>query len=437
MPSKTSKLSNGARIYNATIANDKSLQALPKATNNNIGDISNILFNDEYQPQLNQFVNNLVNRIAMTIIRNKTYDNPLSVFKKGSMPLGTDIQDLYTNPAERNEYEISDQAAQRLLTLNDPDTNVAYYRRNRQDFYKKTVTREALQAAFVSWDDFNAYVDSITNSLYSGNYIDEFKFTKALVDGAYDNNKVITEVVTNPTDEASANAFLKAVKTIYDYMTFPSTDYNAYSKFSGAKGTITTWTDKDRICLVIRADVMNALDVDALARAFNIDKAEFMGRIYKVDKFENPDLLGIICDESWFQIYDNIFRFDTFYNPEVMAWNLYLHAWETFAICPFANAVAICAKEPTDVTAITVGSGAIALTMDAPEGKAVDVTVTPEGADTTIDYTVEDPTVASVTVNTNTNVTVKPLKVGSTKLKAVASNGVKAEQTVNVTQTGA
>ena len=180
MSSKASKLSNGARIYNATIAKDKSLEALPKATNNNIGDISNILFNDEYQPQLNQFVNNLVNRIAMTIIRNKTYDNPLSVFKKGSMPLGTDIQDLYTNPAERNEYEISDQAAQRLLTLNDPDTNVAYYRRNRQDFYKKTVTREALQAAFVSWDDFNAYVDSITNSLYSGNYIDEFKFTKAL-----------------------------------------------------------------------------------------------------------------------------------------------------------------------------------------------------------------------------------------------------------------
>lgn len=426
-------LNAGAKIYNAVVANDPVLANLPRATNNNIGDISNILFNDSYQPQLNQFVNNLINRIALTIIRNKSYNNPLAIFKKGSIPLGSDIQDVFTNPANAEAYELSDVAMQKLLTITDPDTHVAYYRRNRQDLYTKTIAREALQAAFESWDNFNGYVASITNSLYSGNYISEFNYTKDLIDGAFDNNKIITKVVTNPTDEATANQFLKQVKTIYDMMTFPSTEYNAYSKFSGAKGTITTWTEPDRIVLIIRADVMNTIDVDALARAFNIDKASFMGRIYKVDKFRNENLLGVICDEAFLQIYDNIFRFDEFYNARVMAWNEYLHAWSVFAICPFANAIAICTEEPVDVTNITIDSTAIALEMTSPEGETLDITVTPEGATTTIDYSVADPTVVELIVNTNTNITLKPLKVGSTTITAKATNGVTATQTINVT----
>ena len=426
-------LNAGAKIYNAVVANDPVLANLPRATNNNIGDISNILFNDSYQPQLNQFVNNLINRIALTIIRNKSYNNPLAVFKKGSIPLGSDIQDVFTNPANAEQYELSDLAMQKLLTITDPDTHVAYYRRNRQDLYTKTIAREALQAAFDSWDNFNGYVASITNSLYSGNYISEFNYTKDLIDGAFDNNKIITKVVTNPTDEATANQFLKQVKTIYDMMTFPSTDYNAYSKFSGANGKITTWTESDRIVLIIRADVMNTIDVDALAKAFNIDKASFMGRIYKVDKFRNENLLGVICDEAFLQIYDNIFRFDEFYNARVMAWNEYLHAWSVFAICPFANAVAICTEEPVDVTNITIDASPIALEMTSPEGKSIDVTVTPSGATTTIDYTVDKPDVVELTVNTNTNITLKPLKVGTATITAKATNGITATQTVNVT----
>ena len=426
-------LKAGAKIYNAVVANDPVLANMPRATNNNIGDISNILFNDSYQPQLNQFVNNLINRIALTIIRNKSYNNPLAVFKKGSIPLGTDIQDVFTNPANAEAYELSDVAMQKLLTITDPDTHVAYYRRNRQDMYTKTIAREALQGAFESWENFEGYVGSITNSLYSGNYISEFNYTKDLIDGAFDNGKIITNVVTNPTDEASGNKFLKQIKNIYDMMTFPRSDYNAYSKFSGANGTITTWTDADRIVLIIRADVMNTIDVDSLARAFNIDKASFMGRIYKVDKFRNENLLGVICDEAWLQIYDNVLRFDEFYNARVMAWNQYLHAWSVFAICPFANAVAICTKEPIEVTNITIGSAPVALEMTSPEGKSVDVTVTPTGATTTIDYTVADPTVAELTVNTNTNITLKPLKVGSTTITAKATNGTTATQTINVT----
>ena len=426
-------LPKGAKVFNVIRANSTEvfMNTVPSATKDNIQVIKNILFNDSYQPMLNEFVTNLINRIGLTIIRNKSYNNPLSLFKKGSVPLGTDIQDIYENPAEAEQYEYSNTAMAKLLTITDPDTHVAYYRRNRQDLYTKTIAREGLQGAFVSWEEFENYIAGITNSLYSGNYIDEFKYTKQLIDGAYDSGKVIQKQVTLPTSEATSKAFLKEVRALYDNMTFPSTEYNAYSKFSGAKGTITTWTDSDRICLIVRADVMAEVDVEALASAFNIDKANFIGRVIKVDKFENDEILGVVCDESWLQIYDNIFRFDEFYNARTMSWNEYLHAWGTYAICPFANAVMLVTTASKPVTAIA-GSNQ---TVVEEANKTVTFTFTPADATSQTVFTSSDESVFTVEADADhaNKCVITGVEAGTADLTITADNGI--YKTVEVTVT--
>lgn len=420
-------LPKGAKVFNVVRSSlsDVYVNTLPSATADNIQTISNILFNDAYQPMLNEFVTNLINRIALTIVRNKSYDNPLAIFKKGSLPLGTDIQDIFTNPAEAEQYEYSNTAMAKLLTITDPDTHVAYYRRNRQDLYTKTISREGLQGAFVSWDKFEDYISSITTSLYSGNYIDEFKYTKQLVDGAYDNGKVIVETVSNPVDNSTAKAFLKKVRALYNKLSFPSKDYNAYSKFSGAKGEITTWTDKDRVVLIIKADAMAEIDVEALASAFNLDKADFMGRVIQVDGFENEEIVGVICDEAWLQIYDNIFRFDEFYNARVMAWNEYLHAWSTYAICPFANAVVLATAQPKPATAISVSD--VSVVEDATA--SVTVTLTPANSTSELTYTSSDEDVFTV----SSAGVVTGVGAGTGTLTVRTDNGLEDTATVTVT----
>lgn len=410
------------------------VQTVPSATDDNIQTIANILFNDAYQPMLNEFVTNLINRIALTIVRNKSYSNPLSIFKKGSIPLGTDIQDIFTNPAIAEKYEFSNTAMAKLLTITDPDTHVAYYRRNRQDLYTKTISREVLQGAFVSWEKFEDFITSITTSLYSGNYIDEFEYTKDLVNGAYVNNKVIVEQVTEPTDETSSKAFLKKVRALYKKLSFPSTKYNAYSKFSGANGLIKTWTDPDRVVLIIKADAMAEVDVDALASAFNLDKANFLGRVIEVDEFDSPEIIGVICDESWLQIYDNVFRFDEFYNARVMAWNEYLHAWGTYAICPFANAVVLATKEPTPATGVSFSTSTVELNLnDSPAYETLEITVTPANSTDNIDFTSSKPEVFTVTKVDNTHITLTPMSAGTGTVTATASSGQKGTATVTVT----
>ena len=417
----------GVKTFNFIRANSTEafVNVVPAATKDNIQTISNILFNDAYQPMLNEFVTNLINRIALTIVRNKSFNNPLAIFKKGSVPLGTDIQDIYENPAEAEAYEYSNTAMAKLLTITDPDTHVAYYRRNRKDLYTKTITREGLQGAFVSWEKFEDYISAITTSLYSGNYISEFNYTKQLVDGAYDNGKVIVETVNAVTDASSAKAFVKKARALYSKLKFPSSNYNAYSKFSGAKGSITTWTDENRIVLIVKSDVMAEVDVEVLAAAFNIDSAKLMGRIVEVDSFENDEIQAVLCDEAWLQIYDNILRFDEFYNARVMAWNEYLHAWGTFAICPFANAVVLATAQPKPATAISVSDVSVAKNATA----SVTVTLTPPDATTDLTYLSDNETVF----------TVSPLGVvtgvgaGTGTLTVKTDNGLSDTATVTVT----
>ena len=415
---------NSSRLYQDVV---------PEATEDNIQTLGNILLDDAYQPQLNEFINVLINRIALTMIRNASFTNPLAKFKKGSIPLGTDIQDIITNPAEAEPYEYSNTAMEKLLTITDPDTHVAYYRRNRKDLYTKTITREGLQGAFVSWDKFYNYISSIIQSLYNGNYISEFNYTKDLVKSAYDNNKVIVETVSKPVDEATGKAFVKKARELFNLFMFPSTNFNAYTKFSGAKGTITTWTTKDRIALLIRADVMSSIDVDVLSAAFNMSRADFLGAVTIVDNFGDDKILGVMCDESWLQIYDNIFRFDEFYNARVMAWNEYLHAWGTFAISPFANAVLFATEESVPVTNLDFANDSVDITGVGTQEEVV-LTVTPSSSTSDIDYLSSDPTIFTVTKKSNTNATVTATGVGEATLTAKADNGIKATTTINVTQ---
>ena len=405
------------------------MDTIPSATEDNIATLGNLLFDDNYAPQLNEFVSSLINRIGLTVVENKMFDNPLAMLKKGSVPLGTDIQDLYENPAEAEQYELSNTGMAKILTINDPDTKVAYYRRNRQDKYKKTIAREALRGAFVSWDKFEAFVSSLINSLYSGASIDEFKYTKALVDGAYDNNKAVIKQVTAPTTEATSNAFIKEVQKLYRKMKFPSTEYNAYNKIKNPTKQMVTWTEPDRLVFITTADVLANVSVDSLAYAFNMDKASFMARVLEVDSFENEEILGIICDESFFQIYDNLMRADEWYNAEVMAWQYYYHVWQTFAMSPFANGVILTTTTPKPATAIELSKSTSTIAIDGTDTFTVSLTPVGSTSEVSVRSSNEDVFTASISSGT---ITVTGTGVGTATLTAITDNGKTATATVNV-----
>ena len=67
-------------------------ERIPEATRDNIAAVANPLFT--YSVTMNEFLHALVNRIGLTVVRNRDLRNPLAVLKQGDMPLGKDIEEI-------------------------------------------------------------------------------------------------------------------------------------------------------------------------------------------------------------------------------------------------------------------------------------------------------------------------------------------------------
>lgn len=335
----TTNVPNGVDVVNA-IRNEASAAyraAVPIGNYGNIQDVGNPIMT--YQSVQNEFLSALVNKIALTIVNQKMFENPLAFLKKGTNPLGLDVEDIYTNPSEASEYEPDN--FQGILTPVTPDTKATYYRRNRQDKYKVTIKNEQLQAAFTSWSNLEGLIASIVNSLYNGNTIGEFDLTKGIVGNAVADGKVNQIVLAPPTSEATATAFLTSMRGVTSAMQFPSSTYTNYALMGGTGNPVVNWTSIDDMLIMVRADVAANVDVQKLSAAFNLSYADYTARQIIVDKFNGADnMYALVADREFFQIWEKTRKMTEFYNAEVMAWTYWWHCWDTFSLSPYANAVA-------------------------------------------------------------------------------------------------
>lgn len=337
-----------------SMASEEFRAAVPLATQANIIDVGNPILT--FKEFANEYLNILINRIAFTWVRNKIYRNPLSPLKKGNFRLGTMVQEIYTNPAKAQGFDANDMPG--ILRRTNPDTKVAYHQRNREDQYPVTIDMILLRGAFVSWDAHAEMISSITNSMYNGNYIDEFTLMKQTFSSAVDNNTIVVEpsAAADITADGAARKLTGQIKNLVSAFGFPSTKYNNYSNLPGAVGEpIVTFTNPEDIIVLIRADIMNYIDLDVLAVAFNMEKAEFMGNIITVDSFPNENIQAIVMDKDLPMIFDNLFEMTDFWNAKTLNWNFWLTVFQTYSLSPFVNAVAIVANAPTPgITSVTV-----------------------------------------------------------------------------------
>ena len=333
---KSETIVNALNTIRADATNEYQ-NSVPIATLTNLTDVGNPIMN--YTALHNEFLNALVNRIAMTIVNNRQLRNPLAILKQGEITYGQDVQEIYTNPATATPYN---SQSTDLLSQTIPDTKALYHRLNRQDRYTVTVRDEQLRLAFTNFDSFNSLVTSIVNSLYNGNYIDEFKLCKQLFNSAVQNNKIVKQTIPNVTDESTAKNFIKECRKTFKNMGIPSNNYNAWTVSGGTGEPVTTMTMPEDVRFILRSDIEAFCDVNVLASAFNLSKTDFLGQLLIVDNFadSNDNILGIMCDKNYTQIYDKLKETRDFYNASNLTWNYYLHIWQIYSISTMSNGVA-------------------------------------------------------------------------------------------------
>lgn len=393
---------------------------------------------------MNEFMNRLVNRIVYTSFENKYFNNPLQILEGDRIPLGYSGQEIYVNPAKGRQYDVNDFAG--LLVKYEADVKVQYTSVNMDLQYPVTVSRHKLKQAFVSWDSLDNFVMELSNSLYNGAYIDEFRFTKGLVSAAYSSNQVQVRTISAISSEATAKTFVQTARELFLNMQLPSTEYNAWTKVGGYGKDILTYSRPEDIVFLIRNDVRAYLDVNVLAEAFNMSKADLLGRIIPVDNFDQYDdngtkifdgsaIIGFIGDSSWFRIKRQDMYLDEFYNANNRTWQYYLNLTKMYNYSLFANGVVLATSAPSvDIVSMRF-TDKTGLSVDENDTLELHIETTPFPANATITYTSSATGKATVAAKEGNNkiAVVTGVDAGSATITATAGN-VTATYAVTVTE---
>lgn len=302
----------------------------------------------------NQFINALVNRIAIVRVQSATFNNPYSILKKGYIEYGETVEDIFVSIAKAVDFNV-EKAAKREFKRTIPDVRSAFHVMNWRVMYPVTIQDEDLRQAFLNIEGVQNLIAKIVDAVYTAAEYDEFLLFKYLLIKAISNGKMFPSSIGAGTDLSEAAVQFRGTSNLLPFM---SNDYNE----SGVK----TNTPKDRQVIFMDAMFNAQFDVNVLASAFNMDKADFMGRLFLIDNWTDFDnerfdviransdgieevtaeelallanVKAVILDENWFQVYDNNNKFTEKYVASGLYWNYFYHTWKTVSNSPFANAV--------------------------------------------------------------------------------------------------
>lgn len=370
-------------------------QYVPVVTDSTtIGEFGVPILDSQNLNVMNDFVS-LLKKVVFTAVYNRTFNNPLAGLEGERMPLGNFIEDVYVNPAKARGFNVNDFAG--LLQKYEAEVATQYLAVNSDLQYCVTLTREKIRNAFTSWDNLEALISGYINSLYNGAYITRYNQAKGLVTAAFTGNNVQYQKITDVTDEQSAKSLIRQLRAAYSKMQIPSTRFNAWNKVKGGRMSLKTWSDPQDIIVMISADIEALVDVEVLAAAFNMSKADFLGRVIVVDDFNQYDddgtvavdgsaIKAMIADRAWFKIKTQDFAMDEFYNANNRTWQYYLNDVRMCNFSLFANAIVFATADP-EVDATDIEASSATATVVAGAKVTVPFTITPPNATTTVTAT--------------------------------------------------
>lgn len=336
-----------AEIFNTirSYAPDDYKSRVPAVTQATVTDAVQAL--NSYTPDWNTFYNILLNRIATTLVRQRSFTNPLAQFKRSSVRYGTQIQEMQVNLLRAKSYE-KDALNIYGLEGREPDIHVKYHTMNRRDKYEITLPMEqVLAGAFTGSEDLSAMLNACLAQPMNSDQNDEFLLMLELFKHYQDFNGFYNVHIDDITDADSARTLVKAVRSMNTKLRYYSTDYSAEGRNAGLS------TLSESTMLLIDADTDATLTVDMLAYMFNAEDGKLIAdRIIRVPKLPVTGAHAFLVDTDFLLCADNIpaLTLTAPINPQNMTQPVVMHHWETLSYSLFSNAIMFSTAADTDVT---------------------------------------------------------------------------------------
>ena len=314
------------------------------ATEQNIGNIGTTILN--YSVVKNEFLNVLVNKICGQIFMNKVYTNPLSFFEMEPVPYGSTLESVFTDLIQSKNFNenFGTNDVSSLIGVEKPPTKTEYYSKNFEKKYKISVSDQQLRTAFLNPNGLQNLINQVLTVPTNSRNFDDFQLMKGLLANASTKEVSLATTYKTANDDVKAKMLTKQTRAIVDR-------FGMMSKIFNIQG-IYTFTNSQNIVIITTPEVSANLDVELLATAFNMEKAEMGRRIVKIDSFQkynattkayeadaNVELM--VIDEDYIQFRRTLQVSESFRNPDKLTTNVFTHNQGIGAVCGFVNAVKI------------------------------------------------------------------------------------------------
>lgn len=343
---------NASYAYQKDVPKIEQEQDIPK--------VGEILFGNPTHS--NEFINALINRIALVRMQSATFNNPYKHLKKGYLEFGETVEDIFVGIIKAVKYD-AEKGTSREFKRTLPNVQSVFHVTNWRVMYPITIEKQALKRAFTSADGVTNLITTIIEQVYQSAEYDEYLLFKYLLIKAISHGKLYSQ----PIDTTDMNSVAVAFRGKSNLLPIDMT-----GRFNETHVQKNTPVAKQ--CIFMDADFNAKFDVEVLASAFNMNKADFIGKLHLIDDFSSFDnerfeaireesigleevtadelalmqhVKGVLLDEEWFQVYDNLFEFDETRVGSGLYWNYWLHVWKTVSYSPFANAIVFVDSDAT------------------------------------------------------------------------------------------
>jgi len=332
------KLVDNVDILNA-IREDASSdyqRRIPEATKAGLQDQLRHL--EDFGPGWNEFQDSLINRIGLVLIKNTSWTNPLAMFKRGMLTYGNTIEEIQMGLITAKGYDADREELEAELFGRAPlDVQTNFHKINRTDKYKISVNPDLLKRAFLDDGGLGNFLTDTLSVPTTSDQWDEFLITCKLISEYASNGgffKVhVPDVVSATSDGTDARSILRTMRAMAGNLKFISSRYNAAHMPMAAT--------PDELIVICSPEFNAAVDVEALAGAFNISKAEMFGRIVEIpqEQFGIDGAQAVMTTKDFFVIADNKIENTSMYNPSSLHSNYWLHHWQVISASRFVPAI--------------------------------------------------------------------------------------------------
>ena len=372
----------------------------------------------------NEFVNGLINRVGKVIFASDQYwENPLGWVNKGVLDYGETVEDIFVDIAKPHQYDPA-VAEENWMKREVPDVKAVFHTLNYTKFYKSTIQEQDVRKAFTNASGVDRLINQIIGSMYKAARYDLYLATRYLIGINLYQGYVTGIKVPAPTTVDAIENVVAVARAIRSELEFPTRKYNIMH--------VLNETPVEKLRFFISTTLDAVMDVKVLANAFNMEKAEFLGKkqilppwkdldverldeLFK-DSAGNPlpgyhsftaaelaaldSIAAFIVDEDWFQFYDWYIESHTSpYNGEGLYYNNWYHIQKILSASPFKNAIMLIGTDQA-VSAVVLNISEVTLPVGGQISAQATVTTT-GFAPKTLTWTSSDEDVATVDASGN------------------------------------